>query len=195
LVALAALGGGYYFVMRGADETDVSGDKPDAVMEEGDSMNMDSGDAAEPAMPSGDASDTDLMPPEVPANGDVTDEPSMPGTEPSTLGDDLSDSPTEPAATQTTEPSAPEAPEPVTPPVIDSDGDGLSDEDEAVMATDVVNPDTDADGLNDGEEVNIYGTDPLKPDTDGDSYLDGEEVKGGYNPNGEGRLLDVPSAQ
>jgi len=48
-------------------------------------------------------------------------------------------------------------------------------------------PDSDGDGLTDGEEI-FYGTDPNNPDTDGDGFLDGEEVKGGYNPMGEGKL-------
>jgi len=52
------------------------------------------------------------------------------------------------------------------------------------IATDV---DTDGDGLTDDQEA-IYGTDPMNPDTDGDGYLDGDEVAGGYNPNGPGTL-------
>lgn len=47
--------------------------------------------------------------------------------------------------------------------------------------------DTDKDGLTD-EDEEIYGTDPENPDTDGDGYSDGDEVKGGYNPNGAGKL-------
>ena len=47
--------------------------------------------------------------------------------------------------------------------------------------------DSDNDGLFDNEEAQ-YGTDPNNSDTDGDGYLDGEEVKNGYNPNGEGEL-------
>ena len=43
--------------------------------------------------------------------------------------------------------------------------------------------DTDADGLRDYDEVEIYKTDPLNSDSDGDGYTDGEEVKGGFNPN------------
>ncbi|MGF1670303.1 MAG: OmpA family protein [Balneolaceae bacterium] len=59
----------------------------------------------------------------------------------------------------------------------DTDGDGLSDYDEIfVHETDPLNPDTDGDGLTDGEEVNVYGTDPLNPDTDGDGLSDGDEV-------------------
>lgn len=41
--------------------------------------------------------------------------------------------------------------------------------------------DSDQDGLSD-EEEKIYGTDPQNRDTDGDSYSDGIEVKSGYNP-------------
>ncbi len=36
--------------------------------------------------------------------------------------------------------------------------------------------DTDGDGLNDSDEIRIYGTDPNNPDTDGDGRSDGEEV-------------------
>ncbi len=48
-------------------------------------------------------------------------------------------------------------------PAKDSDNDGLSDEEEAKLGTDYLNPDTDGDGRNDGEEVKA-GTDPLKAD-------------------------------
>jgi len=41
--------------------------------------------------------------------------------------------------------------------------------------------DSDQDGLTDQEEKMI-GTDPFKADTDGDGYSDGEEVRSGYNP-------------
>jgi len=74
----------------------------------------------------------------------------------------------------------------------DTDGDGLTDYEEVMIyGTDPLNPDTDGDGLTDYEEVMIYGTDPLNPDTDGDGYSDGEEVANGYNPLGEGLLKDV----
>ncbi len=59
---------------------------------------------------------------------------------------------------------------------IDSDGDGLSDEHERRIGTDPYDPDTDKDGLTDGQEVLIYKTDPLNPDTDFDLLTDGEEV-------------------
>ena len=41
--------------------------------------------------------------------------------------------------------------------------------------------DSDQDGLTDQEEQMI-GTDPFKADTDGDGYSDGKEVRSGYNP-------------
>ncbi|MFH1667762.1 MAG: hypothetical protein ABH884_01925 [Candidatus Komeilibacteria bacterium] len=75
---------------------------------------------------------------------------------------------------------------------IDSDGDGLTDKQETVIGTDPFNPDSDEDGLFDNEEVVLYETDPLNQDTDGDTYLDGDEVKNGYNPAGEGKLLQLP---
>lgn len=59
----------------------------------------------------------------------------------------------------------------------DSDGDGLSDYDEIyVHGTDPLEPDTDDDGLTDAEEVNTYGTDPLNADSDDDGLSDGDEV-------------------
>ena len=58
----------------------------------------------------------------------------------------------------------------------DSDGDGLTDEEEAALGTDPFNRDTDGDGLTDGDEVNKYKTDPLNKDTDFDALTDGQEV-------------------
>lgn len=75
---------------------------------------------------------------------------------------------------------------------IDSDFDGLSDVREAELGTDPQLPDTDGDGLFDRQEVDVYKTDPLDPDTDGDTYQDGDEVKNGYNPNGPGKLFNLP---
>ena len=102
-----------------------------------------------------------------------------------------------------------------TPPVanIDSDGDGLSDEQEMILGTNLLspdsdddgltdyqevsiyltnplNPDSDGDGLSDYEEINIYNTDPLNSDSDNDGYSDKTEIDGGYNPNGVGKLSE-----
>ncbi|MFW0837581.1 MAG: hypothetical protein ACKKL5_01125 [Candidatus Komeilibacteria bacterium] len=78
---------------------------------------------------------------------------------------------------------------------IDTDGDGLTDKQEATIGTDPSQADSDADGLFDKEEVVTYNTDPLNPDTDGDGYADGLEVQSGYNPAGEGKLLNIPTDQ
>lgn len=96
-------------------------------------------------------------------------------------------------ATPPTEPPTviPEViPEPIV--TVDTDSDGFADDEEALLGTDPTNPDSDGDGLNDREEVRIYQTNPLIKDTDGDGYEDGAEVKGGYDPNGPGRLLNLP---
>lgn len=58
----------------------------------------------------------------------------------------------------------------------DSDGDGLSDLEEDNLGTSLYNPDTDNDGLKDGDEVKIYSTDPLKIDTDADNLPDNLEI-------------------
>lgn len=74
--------------------------------------------------------------------------------------------------------------------VIDSDRDGLTDEEETILGTNLVEPDSDGDGLFDREEVKVYKTNPLNPDTDADGFTDGQEVSGGYNPNGSGKLYE-----
>lgn len=63
---------------------------------------------------------------------------------------------------------------------VDTDGDGLTDAQEAQLGTDPNKADTDGDGLTDGDEVNQYKTDPLTADTDGDGLNDGDEVNS-YN--------------
>ncbi|MCB9679824.1 MAG: FG-GAP repeat protein [Alphaproteobacteria bacterium] len=84
----------------------------------------------------------------------------------------------------------------------DSDRDGVRDPDEVAAGTNLYEPDSDFDGLNDvletttspcdpdsdddglldGEEVLTYGTDPLDPDTDGDGLDDLQEVTDGSDP-------------
>jgi len=66
----------------------------------------------------------------------------------------------------------------------DPDDDDLLNIDELDLGTDLRNPDSDEDGLDDGVEDetgefidrNATGTDPLNPDTDEDGLLDGQEA-------------------
>jgi uncharacterized repeat protein (TIGR01451 family) len=73
----------------------------------------------------------------------------------------------------------------------DSDDDGLSDSQELQIGTDPNNPDTDGDGIKDGEDdypldydndaltdarESEIGTDPKNPDTDDDRIIDGEDA-------------------
>lgn len=77
----------------------------------------------------------------------------------------------------------------------DTDGDGLTNEDEAKAGTDSKNPDTDGDNLSDREEVKVWKTNPLKADTDGDGYNDGQEIKTLNDPKVPGgKLLDLNRA-
>jgi len=76
---------------------------------------------------------------------------------------------------------------------VDTDGDGLTDEEETELGTSLTSKDSDSDGLYDREEVKVYKTNPLKRDTDGDGNSDGNEVANGYNPNGSGPLLNLQS--
>jgi len=94
--------------------------------------------------------------------------------------------------------------------VIDTDEDGLSDDDEVNIyrtdpydtdsdddllldgqeiagltgyVTNATNPDTDGDTLLDGEEIYTYFTNPIDPDTDNDGFNDGYEIKHNFDPN------------
>jgi hypothetical protein len=58
----------------------------------------------------------------------------------------------------------------------DLDGDNYPDALEPELGLDPTNPDTDGDGVADGDEINIYGTDPLNSDSDGDGLSDGTEL-------------------
>ena len=70
----------------------------------------------------------------------------------------------------------------VQPTFTDHDGDGLFTCEEVLAHTDGRDPDTDDDGLNDGDEVKVHGTDPLDADSDDDGLPDGYEVEHGTNP-------------
>ena len=64
---------------------------------------------------------------------------------------------------------------------MDTDGDGLSDADEAEFGTDPNMEDTDGDGLTDLEEYDL-GSDGTEWDSDGDTYGDYDEVVEGTDP-------------
>jgi hypothetical protein len=61
-------------------------------------------------------------------------------------------------------------------PGADTDGDALTDLQEEFYGTDPANADTDADGINDFNELVEYGTDPLLADSDDDGINDFNEV-------------------
>jgi hypothetical protein len=73
---------------------------------------------------------------------------------------------------------------PVTLLASDSDGDGLSDAIEQIIGTDPDNPDSDGDGILDGDE-----------DTDGDSYTNSEEVAVGSNPASNASTPGITTVQ
>ena len=115
--------------------------------------------------------DTDLRP----GRGvTVTD----PGAETEPVAKDVA-----PTPAPTPAPEAERAPEPTdraAATATDQDADNAPDELEPGLGLDPSNPDTDNDGVADGDEPNIYGTDPLNGDTDGDGVSDGEELFGIY---------------
>jgi hypothetical protein len=68
----------------------------------------------------------------------------------------------------------------------DADRDGLTTAAEFTAGTNINNPDTDGDGILDGEEAfpgaDGFVTNPLLADTDGDGVRDGLEISTGSNP-------------
>ena len=70
----------------------------------------------------------------------------------------------------------------VPPCYVDSDGDGLTDDEELVHGTSPYKSDTDNDGLSDYYEIFTTQTDPTKADSDNDGLNDGEEVSLGTDP-------------
>ena len=75
----------------------------------------------------------------------------------------------------------------------DSDGDDIFDSYELSpskysnatqsLPTNPYDPDSDDDGLTDGEEINTHDTDPNDSDSDDDTFSDGDEVSVNTNPN------------
>lgn len=80
-------------------------------------------------------------------------------------------------------------------PVIDTDGDGLHDNDEPGLLTNSHDWDTDDDGVDDGSEVNSGCMNPLALDTDSDGLADGVEDadKDGVVDSGETNPCEADS--
>lgn len=85
---------------------------------------------------------------------------------------------------------------------LDSDQDGLLNDEEHVLGTNISNADSDMDGVTDGDEVNYDGhplytpgadLDPLISDTDGDGVSDGDEIAQGTNPLVDASTVKIPS--
>lgn len=75
----------------------------------------------------------------------------------------------------------------------DLDEDNLTNAEEYTLGTNIALADSDQDGLNDYDEVNVYKTNPLLSDTDKDGILDSDELKLGLNPlksMTDGKTLD-----
>jgi hypothetical protein len=129
---------------------------------------------------------------------------SLPSEMPSALSTAPSESPSE-SPSPSVSPSASASPSPSPSELVDTDGDGLTDEDElrawgtdpakydtdgdgasdgmeVDATTDPLNPDMDLDGLPDGVELRDYGTDVRKPDTDGDGWNDVQDITFGTDP-------------
>lgn len=64
----------------------------------------------------------------------------------------------------------------------DQDGDGLTTAQETAAGSSPTNPDSDGDGITDGDEVNTWGTNPLSTNSDGDFIDDGYEPAMGMDP-------------
>ena len=97
-----------------------------------------------------------------------------PGAEPAPISTDL---PPAPAPAPDAEP-VPETTDTAVATATDRDADNAPDELEPGLGLDPTTPDTDGDGVADGDEPNLYGTDPLNRDSDGDGLSDGEELFG-----------------
>lgn len=81
----------------------------------------------------------------------------------------------------------------------DRDADNYADALEVEVGLDPTNPDTDNDGVADGDEFALYSTDPNYWDSDGDSFSDGEELFGILTDplvwNAEDGTASVPASE
>lgn len=64
----------------------------------------------------------------------------------------------------------------------DADRDGLDNKTEQNVKTDPAKVDTDSDGLSDREEALVYKTNPTVPDSDNDGMNDGDEIDNRRDP-------------
>lgn len=69
------------------------------------------------------------------------------------------------------------------------ENDNIMPVDDVVADDKIIEIDSDSDGLLDDEE-SLLGTDKFKSDTDDDGYSDLAEIKNGYNPLGEGKTSE-----
>ena len=65
---------------------------------------------------------------------------------------------------------------------VDSDLDGLDNDQEDQFGTDPLDTDSDHDGLSDYDEIFTHHTDPLSSDSDSDGMPDGWELEEGFDP-------------
>jgi Bacterial TSP3 repeat len=105
--------------------------------------------------------------------GDLQPDPGITETDPPA---EPAPSATDAAPTTPEAESAPETTDTAVASATDQDADNAPDELEPGLGLDPTNPDSDGDGVADGDEPNLYGTDPGVWDTDGDSHSDGEEL-------------------
>jgi hypothetical protein len=94
----------------------------------------------------------------------------------SLLGPDGTNPVTAGAPADVTEAGDPGVLAPTTAGETDLDADNYADALEWNLGLDPGNPDTDGDGVADGDELNSYHTEPTIADTDGDGFSDGEEL-------------------
>ena len=113
---------------------------------------------------------TETSPPEVSVSGNTSTPPVI---VPAPVGEPAPES-----IVETVDIAAPVAADTTVASAEDSDADNYLDVLELEIGLDPSNPDSDGDGVADGDEVNIYLTDPFTWDTDGDGIADGEELFG-----------------
>jgi plastocyanin len=83
----------------------------------------------------------------------------------------------------------------------DPDNDGLNNYEEFKAGTNPLNPDSDSDGLADGDEVHVYKTDPMLKYTDRraivaqNDWTDAVQIKNGYDPLTGAKFTDARKQQ